>query len=233
MDISVLLLAYNEAENLRNLLPRIISAMTDVSAEYEIIIVDTQTPTDDTEGVCLEHGAKYVRQDAPGYAEAFKTGIRQAKYGYILNLDADGSHMPEVIPAICAMAGSGYDLVIGSRYTSGGSTDDVRSSIIMSKLLNFVMRKAIGTKARDVSGSFRLYEAAQLKAVTLTRRNYDVLQEVMLRMKLNNKQLKVGEVPIDFQKRLAGKSKRKLLRFILGYLVTVLALLKLRVTGKR
>ena len=90
------------------------------------------------------------------------------------------------------------------------------------------MKVCIGVKANDISTSYRLYDAKQLKNVHLVRNNYDVLQEVILRMKKNKKDFKIGEVPIEFNKRMFGESKRKLFKFICGYIVTVFYLLCLR-----
>ena len=63
-----------------------------------------------------------------------------------------------------------------------------------------------------------MYRTEQLKAVELENVNYDVLQEVLLRMKQNKPDLKIGEVPISFQKRIYGESKRRLIPFIIGYM---------------
>ena len=55
-------------------------------------------------------------------------------------MDADGSHNPKDIPAIYKKFEKGYDLVIGSRYTKGGKSNDRKLSFLMSKLLNMTMR---------------------------------------------------------------------------------------------
>lgn len=222
MSTSVVLLAYKEAENLRILLPQIKKNLEEIQEEYEILVIDTETPLDDTESVCKEFGAKYIPQEKPFYAGAFQTGIKYASKEKMLILDADGSHNPKDIKAIQKKyATDNCDIVIGSRYTAGGKTNDSVSSILMSKLLNTVMRICIGVKAQDISTSYRLYDTAQIKKVCLTRNNYDVLQEVILRMKINNKNLKIGEVPIEFNKRMFGESKRQLFKFVCGYLVSV------------
>jgi dolichol-phosphate mannosyltransferase len=115
----------------------------------------------------------------------------------------------------------------------GGKTFDAKSSIIMSKILNGVFRLFLGIKAKDISTDFRLYDTAQLKAVHLERNNYDVLQEVLLKLKLNNANYKIGEVPITFDKRVYGESKRKLIPFIISYMKTLIQLTLLRITWKQ
>lgn len=232
MSTSVVLLAYKEAENLKVLLPKINNILSNMHIDFEVIVIDSATPQDNTREVCDENNILYFPQEEPFYAGAFRTGIKYAKKERIQILDADGSHDPSVIPEIHKKFEEGYDIVIGSRYVKGGVTNDSKLSLIMSKILNTVMRLCLGIKSKDISTSFRLYDAKQLKAVTLTRNNYDVLQEVILRMKINNCELKIGEVPIIFNKRMYGESKRKLFKFICGYVITLFMLISINIKSK-
>ena len=150
-----------------------------------------------------------IREEEPGYAGAFRTGIKYVTKKRMLVLDADGSHNPKNIADISRMFDrGGYDIVIGSRYTKGGVSNDSKTSYIMSKILNTTMRLCLGIRAKDISTSYRMYDAKQIKAVTLTRNNYDVLREVIPRMKINKrergKKLNIGETPITFNKRMYG-----------------------------
>ncbi|MCM1330509.1 MAG: glycosyltransferase [Ruminococcus sp.] len=231
MAISAVLLAYKEAENLKVLLPRIKEQLDMTGEEYEIIIVDTEKPLDNTEEVCGEFGARYVNQRYPAFGGAFRTGIEEARYDKFLIMDSDGSHNPKYISDIYGKFREGADVVIGSRYTEGGVTNDAKSSIIMSKILNTVFRIITGIKAKDISTDFRMYDTAQLKKVSLSCKNYDVLQEVLMRMKINNKKLCVKEIPITFEKRLYGESKRRLLVFIMGYVKTMFRLIGMRIAS--
>ena len=67
MAISTVLLAYKEAENLKVLLPKIKQQLDKIGEEYEIIIVDTMKPLDDTPAVCKKFGARYVNQRLPHF----------------------------------------------------------------------------------------------------------------------------------------------------------------------
>lgn len=229
MAISTVLLAYKEAENLRVLLPQIKKRLDSIGEKYEIIVVDTEKKLDDTDEVCKAFGAEYVNQRYPHFGGAFRTGIECAKYDKFLILDSDGSHNPKYIPAMYKkFTEENCDLVIGSRYTKGGKTNDSKASVIMSHCLNFVFRIALGIKAKDISTDYRLYRTEQLKKVKLESENYDILEEVLLKLKLNNGKLKIGEVPITFKKRLFGKSKRNLFPFMISYLKTLFRLIGIR-----
>ena len=223
MGISVVLLAYKEAENLSFLLPKIKDIMDGLPEEYEILVIDTKEPLDNTSDVCKEYGARDINQEFPGVGGAFRTGIKYAEKDKFLILDSDGSHDPKYIPSIYKkFTEEECDLVIGSRYTEGGETNDSKSSIVMSHILNTFFRICLGIKAKDISTDYRMYRTEQLKKVELQNENYDVLQEVLLRMKQNKPELKIGEVPISFQKRIYGESKRRLIPFIIGYMKSLI-----------
>ena len=216
MSTSVVLLAYKEAENLKILLPQIHKVMEKLKDDYEVIVIDSAKPLDNTKEVCEKNNTLYYPQEEPGYAGAFRTGIKYVTKNRMFDR-------------------GGYDIVIGSRYTKGGVSNDSKTSYIMSKILNTTMRLCLGIRAKDISTSYRMYDAKQIKAVTLTRNNYDVLQEVILRMKINKreqgKKLNIGETPITFNKRMYGESKRQLLKFIRGYIVTLFMLIRINLVS--
>ncbi|GHV05691.1 hypothetical protein FACS1894217_03010 [Clostridia bacterium] len=233
--ISVCLLAYKEEENLRLLLPQIKDKLAATHEAYEIIVVDTAQPLDNSRQVCDDFGCRYINQEFPGFGGAFKTGIKYAQYSKFLIMDSDGSHNPKYIPDIYnKFIGGSLDVVIGSRYVAGGKTFDAKSSIVMSKILNGVFRIILGVRAKDISTDFRMYHTEQLKQVErdspLANENYDVLQEILLKLKLQkpDKKLNIGEVPITFEKRVFGESKRRLFAFIMGYAKTMFAFMFLR-----
>ena len=235
MGISVVLLAYREAENLKILLPRIIQELRKTGADYEILLIDAREPLDETPEICRRYRddhVVYLNQEEDHYAGAFRTGIRHASMDRLLVLDCDGSHDPRYIGEIYAKSMEGYDLVIGSRYCRGGKTHDAAASVVMSKILNTVMRRIIGVKAKDISTSYRMYVTKELQSIPIRCTNYEVLQEVILQMKLRKKDFRIAEIPIEFEKRMYGESKRQLLKFIRTYIRTVFRLIRIRLSPK-
>ena len=231
--ISVVLLAYREEESLKLLFPRLIEKMNALGEEYELIVVDTAVPEDNTSEVCGKYGARYVNQEEPGFGGAYRKGISVIKGDKMLVLDSDGSHDPMFIPDIYNKFLEGFDVVIGSRYTKGGKTEDAISSRIMSHILNGVYRLVTGVRVKDLSTNFRMYRADLIRQVRLTSVNYDVLEEVLLLMKIKAGKdgFKVAEIPITFNKRLAGESKRRLIPFIISYIKTMFRLIGIRIRG--
>jgi len=233
MGLDIALLAYKEEENLRVLLPRIRQALLGIDEPSRILVVDTATPLDGTERVCAENGALYFNQEEPGFGGAFRTAIARAESDKFLILDSDASHDPAMIPALYRRFVQGADVVIGSRYVEGGSTHDAPVSVLLSRVLNGIFRRVIGLRTRDISTDFRIYRTEQLKRVTLEGRDFDVLQEVLLKLRLQKPDLVVVEVPVSFEKRLHGESKRDLPRFVRSYLKTLFRLLEIRRRERR
>ncbi len=226
--ISVVLLSYKEADNLRILLPKIKKNVEKCGEDFEILVIDAPKKLDRTKEICDLFDVRYYHQEKPHFGGALRTGIKYAKKDKFLILDSDGSHLPKYIPAIYQKFESeSCDIVIGSRYVKGGKNRDKALSVFMSQILNLTYRTALNLKVRDLSTDYRMYDTAQLKRVKLKCDHYDVLQEVLVKMRLRNNALKVEEVPICFEKRLYGRSKRKMLRFMLSYLKTLIYLMGL------
>lgn len=228
MSISVVLPAYLEAENLKNILPNIHKTLQDV--EYEILVVDTMEPMDDTEEICKENNAIYTpRKVGNFYGDAIRTGFQKASGKYIVVMDADGSHDPkEILNFYREMQTGHYDLIIGSRYCKGGYTDNPAILKFMSWVLNVSYRIFFGLKVKDISDSFRMYKSEQIKQLTFECQDFDIVEEILIKLSFANKPLKVKEVPISFNKRVAGASKRDLVKFIKSYIKTIHRLLKIQ-----
>ena len=223
MELSIIIPAFLEEENLRILLPRVIRAVSAEIPEMEILIIDSKEPLDFTKAVCEKNGVKYFnREDSNNFGDAVRMGIRQAQGEYILFMDADGSHAPELISRLLKYRGD-YDVVIGSRYIEGGFTENSPALILMSRILNMTYRIVLGLKCWDVSNSFKLYRAEQLKQIELHCTHFDIVEEILFKMHRRFK-VSIIEVPITFKKRMFGESKRNLLLFIVEYVFTIIKL---------
>ena len=137
--ISIILPSYNEAENLKLLLPGINNVIKKMSCPYELLVIDTLSSTDNTREVCEINSAAYIpRVGGNTYGDAIRTGIDAAKYSKIVIMDSDGSHNPDDIPRLYEKFEQGFDVVIGSRYVSGGKTDNNWLLKLMSLCVNLV-----------------------------------------------------------------------------------------------
>jgi dolichol-phosphate mannosyltransferase len=233
LQLSVVIPSYLEAESLRTLLPAIKTGAAALTPSFEVLIVDTQAPLDDTAAVCQLHGVRHLhRTGGNQYGDAVRTGIREARGRYILSMDADGSHSPSFFPALWAKRDR-FDIVIGSRYMAGGHTENPAILIWMSYVVNLTFRIAFSIRAKDVTNSFRLYRADVLRALTLESDDFDILEEILITAITKHPSTTIGEVPITFSRRKAGESKRKLVQFAFGYLKTLQKLRKFQKAARR
>jgi dolichol-phosphate mannosyltransferase len=223
-DLSVILPVMNEGENLRALLPRMNALLERLGLAYEIIVVDGGS-SDDTLAIAAEFGACLVHERRRGYAGALETGFAEARGAYLLTLDADMSHDPG-FAAKMWRARTRADIVIASRYTRGGIAYTGAGRNLLSRLLNFAMRHALSLPIRDMSSGFRLYRREALAGLKLTSRNFEVLEEILVKAYING--FSVFEVPFTYFPRDAGRSHARLIRFGLSLTQAAFTLWPLR-----
>lgn len=224
IDLTIVIPAYSEEENLRILIPRLHKVLQNLQLRYEIVIVDTISPLDNTEQYCAECGVDFIRRDGDNtFGSAVRSGIRKAQGMYTIFMDADGSHSPEFIPRLWEHRRT-HQVVIASRYVEGGFTENPRSLIIMSRILNWLYAFVLNLSCKDVSNSFKLYQTAQLKQLHLYCKNFDIVEEILFKLAKNNKELTIKEVPISFKKRIFGNTKRNLILFVISFFVTLIRL---------
>ena len=221
---SVVLPAFLEEENLRLLLPRIRAEMEHIGAPFEVVVVDTPTPLDATAEVCAQNAVVYVnRAPSDSFGDAVRTGIRLARGEWVIFMDADGSHTPEFIRWLVAETPA-FDVVIASRYTAGGFTENSKALVGMSRILNLTYSLVLNVKCKDVSNSFKIYRSDLLKPLRLRCDNFDIVEEIIFKMCRRTPGLKIKEVPFTFKKRMFGETKRNLVLFIVTYIATMVRL---------
>jgi dolichol-phosphate mannosyltransferase len=218
--LSVAIASYREADSLTIMLPSIKAAAA-LTPDFEVLIVDTQEPMDDTAAICAANGVRHVhRKGGNSYGDAVRTIIAEARGQYILNLDADGSHPPQYFASMWAER-ERFDITIGSRYATGGHTENPAILIWMSYIVNLTFRVAFSIRAKDVTNSFRLYRRDVLSPLHLESDDFDILEEILIKAVIHQPPARIGEVPVTFVRRKAGESKRKLVQFAFGYLKTL------------
>ncbi|MBR5498362.1 MAG: glycosyltransferase [Clostridia bacterium] len=232
MNISVIIPSYNEEGNLQILLPELNKILSSLHIGFELLVIDALMSEDNSKQVCDINNAKYIKQKEFGYADAFRTGIELSQFNCILVVDADNSQDISKIPEMYDKMLNGADVVIGSRYADGGTTDDPPTSVFMSKLLNYTYRILLGFNEKDVSTDFRMYRKELLDGIVTECSNFDVIEETLFYLKNQYKSLKIVEVPINYRQRSEGVSKRKLFVFICDYIRLLFRLFHLRITKK-
>ena len=175
-------------------------------------------PLDDTEAVCVQNDVIHIRRSGGNSdGDVVRSGIQRSRGRFVLLMDADGSHNPQVVPELWRSRDKA-EIVIGSRYVKGGATENPAVLIFMSRILNYAYQIAFHLPASDVSNSLRLYRGQQLRSLHLVSNNFDIVEEILIRLVSGRTHSTVLEIPMTFEQRKAGESKRNLPAFMLTYL---------------
>ena len=223
-NISIVIPAYYEEENLVHLLPRLIQTIKLTKLVYEILVLDSIKPLDKTEALCRKYKIRYLNRKVDNsYGSAIRTGIKEARGRYILFMDADGSHSPEFIPKLLKFRHE-YEIVVASRYVGNGKTENSLPLILMSRILNWTYAYVLSIPCKDISNSFKIYRAIDIKPLKLKAKNFDIVEELIYKVCQNQPNTRIKEVPFLFKKRMFGETKRNLFIFIFTFIFTIFKL---------
>jgi glycosyltransferase involved in cell wall biosynthesis len=204
---------YNERENLARLVARVRA----LRGNIHVLIVDDGSP--DGTGVIAEglaaddDGVRVLHREGKlGLGTAYKTGFvygLERGYTYLCTMDADFSHNPESLPTLLDKASQGYDLVVGSRYVTGGQVvGSTWTRQLVSYSANWLAHAVLGIATRDCTAGFRCYRRQVLETIDLTTifsSGYSFLIEMTFHCQQAG--FRIGEAPITFVNRTEGASK--------------------------
>lgn len=228
LDLSVVIPTLHEVTNLVKLLPILKDSLDNLSAEWEIIVVDGNS-RDGTQDVCESEGVRFICEEAPGYGAAILHGFSEALGEYVLTMDADLSHPASVIDDLWKSR-EDAEIVIASRYVPGGRADQPWVRLQLSCILNQFFRTGLSIEGRDMSSGFRLYRKEPFALLDLEFMNFVILIEIVL--KAHAKGMTVLEIPFHYQPRDSGSSKARVYQFGKDYLRLFYRIWKLRNSGR-
>lgn len=223
-DVSIVIPALNERENLELLLPLIQEAIRQLRLKAEIIVVDGGS-NDESQPAARKLGARVVEQTERGYGGALLAGFAAANASYLVTMDADLSHPPKFLKDFWEQREEA-DLLVASRYVAGGRADMGIGRRALSTILNRTYAILLGIKLRDLSSGFRLYRREMVAKLDLLARDFDVLEEILVKIYVSGG--RIHEVPFHYQVRNSGTSHAKLIKFGWAYLKTLLRMCRLR-----
>lgn len=211
--MAVVVPTYNERENIDPFLRAVRRAVPDA----DVLVVDDNSPDGtgaEAETLAAELGHIKVlhRPGKQGLGSAYRHGFQIAldeDYDVIVSMDVDFSHDPDVIPQLLARIDDGADVVIGSRYVTGGGTANwpLRRRL-MSRWGNKYAGFVLGVHVRDITAGFRAYRASVMREIdpsSTAAEGYAFLTELMRRIAARGS--RIDEVPILFRDRERGTSK--------------------------
>jgi glycosyltransferase involved in cell wall biosynthesis len=198
--VSLVIPAMNEARNIGWVLGRLPSSID------EVILVDGNS-VDDTVAVsrAIRPDIRVVGQERRGKGAALRAGFEAARGDIIVMIDADRSMDPAEIRRFLALIDEGYDLVKGSRFTSGGGTQDMeavrrRGNAALRGLVN----RLYGTRFTDLCYGYMAFRRSHLQVLALQADGFEIETEIIVRAVRNG--LRVGEVPSFELPRAYGDS---------------------------
>lgn len=197
--IAAIIPVLNEAASLALLLPEMPDWID------EVIVVDNGS-TDDSAAVATSLGARIIAEPRRGYGSACAAGVAATSADILLFLDGDGSDQPtQAARLVDPVASDAVDMVIGSRVRGHRAP---RSLSLQQRLGNalacWLMRRIWNAHYTDL-GPFRAIRRSKLVALDL--RNHRFGWTIEMQIRAHRRSCLVAEVPVDYRRRLRGKSK--------------------------
>ncbi|MGA7525514.1 MAG: polyprenol monophosphomannose synthase [Acidobacteriaceae bacterium] len=209
--LALIIPTLREARNIRPLLCRVRAALDPCDVAYEIIVVDDDS-ADGIEAAIAEIAASdsrirfIVRRGERGLAGAVLRGWAETDAALLAVMDADLQHPPELLPRLWAEIDAGADLVVGSRYASGGSLrgwTPLRHLISKVAVWMTLPVQRSGIRAHDPMSGFFMVRRTCIDGIELRKSGFKILLEILARGEIRS----MVEVPFTFGRRHAGASK--------------------------
>ena len=212
MKTTVVVPTYNERANLEELIPRVLGQLPDI----EMLVVDDGSPDGTGEyadSVAAEDPRVHVlhRPGKMGLGSAYVYAFTQAlttDTELIIQMDADFSHDPDVIPELVEQAAT-HDVVLGSRYITGANVVNwPLRRLFLSYFANVYTHIVTGLPLRDSTGGFKCFRRKVLGEIELdTIRSDGYSFQIEVTFRSWREGFSVVEIPIVFVDRHSGTSK--------------------------
>lgn len=207
--VSIIVPTYREQPNIRPLVQRIFTAMSQAGIEAELIIVDDDSQ-DGTQDTVAELQSEYpvriiTRCEERGLSRAVIAGFGEACYDRFVVLDGDLQHPPESIPALLErIERDDCDFVIGTRYGAGGAVaGEWPLRRRLASAVATMLARPLAPLSDPMSGFFAIRRRTWEHAAPLDPIGYKIALELYVKGRCS----RPGEVPIQFAVRAAGASK--------------------------
>jgi dolichol-phosphate mannosyltransferase len=229
----VIVPTYNERDNL----PVAIEELLAVPGVH-VMVVDDSSPDGTGEianAIAAAHRACVsvlhrvgTRGLGRSYIEGMQHALLHTDAPLICQMDADLSHLASDLPTLIE-ASANADLVIGSRYVSGGRIVNwPRRRVLLSTFANYYVRGLTRMAARDITSGFRCWRRELLLRIPLSRLRSDGYAfQVEMTWQARRAGARIVEVPITFVERRQGQSK------LSGRVIVESALMPLRLATRR
>lgn len=210
---TIVIPTYNEKNNIQPLLERIFSSLEGRN-DYEILFVDDSD--DETPSLISKYTERHShvtlisrpKAERTGLGTAFVTGFSHAKGTYMVCMDADLQHPPEILPKLMnCIVESKTDVCVATRYAHGGSAHGLGSPYrkLVSKSTKYLCQCIFPTLLRtsDPGSGLFIVHKNLLAHTKLNPKGFKILIEILAK----NTQATISEIPYAFQTREHDESK--------------------------
>ncbi|MBT8320194.1 MAG: polyprenol monophosphomannose synthase [Eudoraea sp.] len=213
-DSLVIIPTYNEIENIE----AIIRAVFDLKKDFDILVVDDNSPDGTAEAVIrlqVEFSNRLhleQRKEKSGLGVAYIHGFNWAlkrDYQYIFEMDADFSHRPSDLLLLYRACADGADVAVGSRYKKGVNVVNwPLHRVLLSYGASFYVKLITGMWVHDPTAGFICYKREVLEAIPLDKVKFvGYAFQIEMKFRAHKKGFRIEEVSIIFTDREKGKSK--------------------------
>jgi hypothetical protein len=236
-DLSVVVPAFKEAENLPLVCSRLLSALGAADFSWEILLVDDFSP-DATYKIALEQMRRspriraFTKGTPRGMGNAIRHGLRMARAPVAAVTMGDGSDEVERIPDMYrAIRDGGYSLAIGSRYRRPENYANVPAIYrFWSRIFRLTARILTGVRLSDYTNAFRAFSMSIFSRYGPESGGFEISPEITFKAWLSSR--KVTEVDVRHLKRASGQSKFSFLKAGPGYARILIKAIAGRLTGR-
>lgn len=241
MDISVVLPCYNTSGSLAILADRLIRVLTNESKEFEIIMVNDSSPSNDWEVIQglakSDNRIKGINLSRNfGQYEAITAGLDKSTGDYIVLMDADLQDLPEELPKLLESANHGNDIVYGVR----ANRKDKFLKKLASKLFHNIFNYFSGTNTDQGIATYAVYSRQVVNVITNMRERYREIYILsnwlgfkVAKVEIEHAKREIGETSYDFKKGMdlalgamfAYSDKPLKFSVMLGFIISISSLI--------
>lgn len=227
LQISIVLPAHNEAENLPKLLKDVANCMKNLAWDYEVIVVNDGS-TDNTKDILaqLKQTDSKIKEiyhpKNRGYGAALRSGFAAATKEWIFFTDSDRQFDIKEITKLASFS-QDFDLVIGYRI----NRQDNWMRLLNARIYHLAIRILFGLCVKDIDCAFKLIKREVIQKINLESDGAFISSELLIKMKWIHARIK--EIPVSHYPRIAGNSTGANLKVIL---IAMKEVVIFRLTGK-
>ncbi len=210
-SVSIIIPAYNEAENIALLHQEVKEVCMKANYQYEVIVIDDGSSDNTCQVVRSLSPVKYVRfRKNFGQTAAMDAGIKNAKYRYIVTMDGDRQNDPTDIPAMIEhLEQNDFDVVSGWRR----KRKDNFAKRFVSRGANFLRSVLVHDGIHDSGCSLKVFRRECFENLNLYGEMHRFIPAL-----LKIRGFTIGEIEVHHRPRVAGRTKYNWSRTIHGFI---------------